>query len=128
MRTETKFGRNRVLLGMWLLVLAWLCIGATRARGQTANAGDNAIICSGSTCSSTTMPSPAFIDASVFNNGGSDVCLQIRSVFAKLSPGTAGVVIDARGVTPASTSPAVTFNCARGTPWLDPITGPITTR
>jgi hypothetical protein len=122
MRTKTRLQGSWLLMGVVLALLG--CCWVTEASAQISPySGFNAVCYNSSGTApdcSTQTHSPAFIDASVFNPGaGGDVCKQIRSAFATLSPGTAGVVIDARGVTGSGN----TLACANGTPWFDRTTG-----
>jgi len=113
MRTKTRLQGSQMLIGVVMVLLG--CCWVTEASAQISPYSGYNAVCSNSSCSTQTH-SPAFIDASVFNPGaGGDVCKQIRAVFSTLSPGTAGVVIDARGVTGSGN----TFACANGTPWFD---------
>src|SRR5271170_7123400 len=97
MRSKAKFQVNWKLLGSVLLTLAAFHSKASAQRG-----GEDAVWCTlSSNCTNPgPIPSPAYVDASVFG-GGSDVCQQIRLAYANIqqyAPTLSGVVIDARGV------------------------------
>jgi hypothetical protein len=120
MRNKTECHKSRIATVI-LLGIIFLYLGAWQAQAQE---GYNAIICTGLSCPSSTIPSSAFIDASVFGSSG-DVCAQIRLAIGQLpTSGTTVLpgVIDARGVTPALTSSTVNeFKCT-DTPWYNSAT------
>jgi len=117
MRSRTKLQTNCKSLAAVLLML-----GTFHPKASAQLGGEDAVWCgSGSSCNNPPVTnSPAYIDASVFNNNGggtdtNDVCLQIQGAFHSV-PTNAPVVIDARGAQPL-TGGSYQFNCS-GTPWV----------
>jgi hypothetical protein len=99
--------KRKSTIALWVFVVV---LGSSdRLRAQMAaptNEGQNAVVQS-SSGSVVPTNSPAFVDASVYNN--TDICAAIAGVLANWSfKNSNGVVIDARGVS--------SLNCS-GNPW-----------
>ena len=105
-----------VCTAMWtsLTVIVFLSCWASSPKME-AQQGENAVF------NSTTTPSPAYIDASVFS--GTDLCSILSTVYSTsgVIP-AAGAVIDARGITVGISNP-----CAAKNPWPSSGTVPPTT-
>ena len=113
MRSET-ITALAVFLGVAVGLISLSLFCPARAVGQTA--GNNAVYTSSGNCSPSfpCASSPAFIDASVFAQTGSNICTVLNSI---LTGGTGipypstGAVIDARGL--PFTVPTTSMACPR---------------
>jgi len=90
-----------------------------------AQTGDNAVYNSSGNCSGSSpcASSPAFIDASVFAQSGSNICKLLNGILSGTGFPTTGAVIDARGL--PFTTPATSMTCTttNPSPWYG-ISGP----
>jgi hypothetical protein len=96
-----------------VVVLAMLSVASPRASGQATDEGQNAICITSPCTGSGIIPSPAFIDASVFCPSGgcssgptTDFCHAVSAALGKLP--AAGGVVDARGINPGGANSCAT--------------------
>ena len=108
-----------MLTGLLTVLLIGVSMFPSRAEAQK---GNNAVYMNATTCC---QASPAFFDASVFAQTGSNICKilnQILNPINAILPSTGGV-IDARGLPFTTPSTSMTCTTANPSPWAG-ITNP----
>lgn len=101
----------RMWLGPLVLIGLWLCFGSVKANAQLPTRGQDAVYSSGSV--PAPVPSPAFVDASVFRMN-TDICTALNAVLSGLS--SPGAVIDARAI-PGQTGTSLDCTASGANPW-----------
>jgi hypothetical protein len=117
-RSETNVGQFAV--GMLVATLAWFSVTSTAVHAQCGTTrGFNTIYGQIGNCSSDKQGSFAFVDATEYSAGGSDICGPIQTVLNTYANGLSGsplsgVIVDARGFTSGN------LTCTTN-PWSQPL-------
>ena len=113
MTRATNSGCRWTLVAIAATLVGCFLVFSTRASAQSQ--GNNAVYNSNAKCFSTTSCgfSGAFIDASVFGNGRTDICSVLHAILIGTLYPASGAVIDARGL-PGTTG--TSMQCT-ASPW-----------
>jgi hypothetical protein len=121
-------GTSRLVWGRMFLAAVFALVGCVSfCKKAEAQTGNNAVYNSSGNCSpsSPCASSPAFIDASVFAQAGSNICKVLNFMLTPANGIIAsyGAVIDARGLPFTTPSTSMTCTTANPSPWAG-ITNP----